>query len=477
MLLLLRSISPLHFRSDEKHLNNSLRYLAFASPVVATSWLVAPVGIIQGIYAKYYGLSLTTIAGVIMLSRVFDALTDPLIGYYADRFYQRTHSYRPFIMVGGILFIVSSYFLYIPPIDVTAFYFLSWYMILFFAWTLIEMPHVAWAGKIARTSAEKTKIYSFRSMCTFLGLLLFYAIPFLPIFNSPAFTPDTLEVSVTAAIFLMPVFLIMCLGLKFSSKQKSPILSGNVARGEMEKNQRRRQLLLSVFKNKPLLIFIGAYGFISISSGLWFSLIFLFVDVYLDLGDQFAKMFLVAYVVGILSIQFWYKLAIRLGKKLTWAIGNLLLILSYVYTGFLSPEDVTFAELAAIKIFQTLGFTCTVSIAPAMLSEIVDFSNWRYRTDENATYFAIHAFVHKTAAALATSIGLGLAGLYGFQATTVEQTDSAVFGITLIISWLPAGIALLALSCVLLSPINDLRHAIIRRRLDALAVRHKISSD
>ena len=51
--------------------------------------LIAGTNIVQGIYAKYFGLALTTIAAVVLLVRISDAITDPLIGYLSDRYQDR----------------------------------------------------------------------------------------------------------------------------------------------------------------------------------------------------------------------------------------------------------------------------------------------------------------------------------------------------------------------------------------------------
>ena len=63
-----------------------LKIIAFAMPLIGVTLLLGPViAVLGGIYAKYYGLSLTSIAAVILAAKLFDAVTDPLIGYYSDR--------------------------------------------------------------------------------------------------------------------------------------------------------------------------------------------------------------------------------------------------------------------------------------------------------------------------------------------------------------------------------------------------------
>lgn len=88
----------------------------YAIPGFSTAIIIAPVTqVLGGYYAKNCGLALTTIASVILIARVFDAITDPLIGYYSDWWRLRVGSRKPFIMIGAVLLMPSSYFLFVPP--------------------------------------------------------------------------------------------------------------------------------------------------------------------------------------------------------------------------------------------------------------------------------------------------------------------------------------------------------------------------
>lgn len=70
-----------------------LRITAFALPLIGVMLLVAPViAVLGGIYAKHFGLSLKSIAAVMLAAKIFDAVTDPLIGCYSDRWRLKTGS-------------------------------------------------------------------------------------------------------------------------------------------------------------------------------------------------------------------------------------------------------------------------------------------------------------------------------------------------------------------------------------------------
>ena len=150
--------------------------IAYVSPIVSTSFLIGPLAILQGIYAKYFGLSLSIIALVLVLSRLFDAITDPIIGHWSDYHHNRSGSRKPFILYGGLLFIISGYFLYVPPENVSPVYFLGWFLAFYLTYTMVEIPHLAWARELAKNTHDIGLLYGWRALSVFLGSLLFYAI-------------------------------------------------------------------------------------------------------------------------------------------------------------------------------------------------------------------------------------------------------------------------------------------------------------
>ena len=238
------------------------QYLAYVAPVMTVMFLLSPMGVVKGIYAKHYGMALTTMATVLLVSRLFDAITDPLIGYWSDRYQARNGTRKPFVVAGGLLFVVSSYFLYVPvdpsTIDsstvVSPVYFLTWFMLLYLAFTLFEIPHLAWAAELSSSSKEKNRIFSLRFLSTNLGTLCFYLVPFLPVFATRDFTPKTLQWAAGGAGVVMFFAILLCV-------LRTP--NGPVVRRDCSlKKETLWALRGEVMANKPfLLFFIGLHKF------------------------------------------------------------------------------------------------------------------------------------------------------------------------------------------------------------------------
>ena len=170
-----------------------LKSLLFAFPQLGFALLLSPIAILAGLYAKYFGLSLTSVAGVILVAKLFDAITDPLIGYWSDRIYAKTGSRKSLILWGGLLIIPSSGFLFVPVFEGSVLYFFCWYMLFYLAYTLIVIPQMAWANEFTADTREKAMTFGTMNVIGLFGGVLFYCLPLLPYFVSTEITPEILK--------------------------------------------------------------------------------------------------------------------------------------------------------------------------------------------------------------------------------------------------------------------------------------------
>ena len=202
---------------------------------------------------------------------------------------------------------------------------------------------------------------------------------------------------------------------------------------------------------------------------MWIGLIFIYVDAYLGLGDWFAKIFLAAFIFGIIAAPFWYKIAELVEKKTVWCVGMLLFSVTCISTSLLEPGEVGFFTLAVLKVINTLAFISINIMAPSTLSDIVDYSTWKSGVNRSASFFALYSFLVKLVGALGGGLGLVIAGWSGFEAGSVIQTESSVYGLHMAIAWIPALLTFISAILILYMPITGRRHVIVRRRIDAVS--------
>ena len=110
-----------------------------------------------------------------------------------------------------------------------------------------------------------------------------------------------------------------------------------------------------------------------------------------------------------------------------------------------------------------------------MLSDIIDYSTWKFGTYRGSTYFALFLFIYKGAFAVGGALGLAIAGWYDFDpSSSTAQTETGITGLKLAMTWVPTLLAILSMIFIALSPITARRHNIIRCRLDAREARLKM---
>ena len=438
----------------------------FVIPFAGVSLFMAPLGVLHGIYAKYFGISLTAIATVLLVSRLFDAINDPIIGYCSDRVRLHTGTRKQFVFIGGLLTAISCYFLYSPPADAGLVHYTVWSLMLYLAITLFDIPYTAWASELAHSAEQKKTIFSAKAFMAVLGGLLFYLIPMLPIFESQDITPETLKVTalVGLAILIPGVFIVL-------RWIPSPPVIASPEANRLSARQDLMAAMHGMRKNRPFLTVVITHLLLTMSASIWYGLIFIYVDSYLEMGDQFAKVFLVTMILALASIPLWNRVSRWIGKKRTCLIGAAMIIISYIYTGILNSGEASFIDLLILKTIQSYGFTAFTVLIPAMLSECIDYGTLKEGTERSASYFSIYLFTQKSMIAIGTATGLGIAGWFGYAPDSLENTASSIWGLTFAIAWLPVVFAAIAALVLSTLSLDEGKHAIIRRRLDSLTLR------
>ena len=86
---------------------------------------------------------------VIFVARLSDAFTDPLIGILSDRTRTRFGRRKPWIVGGIPLLLLTLYMLFQPPPAPTIWYFGTWIVLLYLAYTIVALPYYAWGAELS----------------------------------------------------------------------------------------------------------------------------------------------------------------------------------------------------------------------------------------------------------------------------------------------------------------------------------------
>jgi len=433
---------------------------AYAAPAFSQALIHGPVNtVIQGIYGKYFSMPLASIAMVLVVARVFDGVTDPLIGYLSDRYRTRFGRRKPWLLLGSLLAVLACWKLYVPPEAVTVPYFLGWFLLAYFGWTLSEIPYRAWMAEISEDFHQRTRLAIWRTFARYLGFIAFYGIPFLPVFATSEFTPETLRFTAwLAAIALPTTALAACWVVPTEADAAGPDAEGcSPAPGRAWR---------AVWANGPLRTLLATYAVGGLATGSAFGAVFFFVDGYLQLGATLALLFVLGSPVGALCMPAWGALALRIGKQRTWALAYALSAL-FMLLHLLIPQGPA-GEVWLIVCFLLVFAVSSVGVVvPAsMLADIVDYGRWRFGQDYAGTYYSVQTMVEKAVEGLGVAMGLAVAGWFGFDPTVPLEDAGARLGLFLAFPILPAVLTLATVPVILKLPITERRHRAIKRRLE-----------
>ena len=215
---------------------SSRLFVLYALPAICLSIMAGPSNsIIQGIYTRDFGLKLSDIAMFIVIARLFDAFTDPFIGYLSDRTRGWMAGRKGWLVLGMCLSLFAIHLLYFPPQQVTPTYFFVAFTLCYLGWTLIEIPHLAWGAEITDSYDDRSRIFSIRMGFVFVGMLIFLAIPLLlaayehystgaPFAGlSTHYSRETLRVAFWTVAVLFP--LTIAAAICFVPRGRSPVLA------------------------------------------------------------------------------------------------------------------------------------------------------------------------------------------------------------------------------------------------------------
>jgi len=433
---------------------------AYAAPTVGSWFYYIPMwSILPAFYAKYGGLPLATVATCLLLIRLFDGFTDTTIGYLAD--WHRSHggTRKPWTAIGGLGSIVICFFLFNPPHPATSTYYLTWSFAYFLAYTISEIPHLAWASELTADYQKRSAVYAVRTVTTRIGILSFYALPLLPLFGTADYAPKVMH----DAVYFGGVMTLMGVAVALA---KAP--AG--APANLLRSDSLRLLFGSLIHNKPLLLYFGAFACGGVYCGMWYGLLYLYLDNYLALASKVPLILFVATLAAALSTPVWLKLIRYTGKATSWALCAALFLLQLIGTLFVAPKTSWWVMLLLVTI-ANMSFSCNDVAGLSLLGDIVDYGKLRFNKDRGAFYFAVNILVFKVTLGLGSAASLAIAASFGYSATSAANSTAAIDGLKLGFIIVPACFAAVALLMMRKAPIDRRKHSIIQRRLEVKLAR------
>ncbi|MFC7049458.1 MFS transporter [Emcibacter nanhaiensis] len=440
-----------------------LTVIGYCSPsfFIATTVTAAMV-VLPTLYAQHTAVTLAQIGLILMVARMLDAFTDPLIGYLSDNTKTRWGGRKPWIAAGAVTLIPAIWFLFHPTAESDALYFLTWAFFYTLGSTMILIPGGAWGVELTRNPKERARIFTIRGMLTYIGSITYAVLPIL-LFKRYGSTALSLDVMGDLAL-LTVIALPFSFGLMLLVVPKGkPVASKKASLTSVWKTIRSNRLLWRYF---------AVMTFTGLGIGMYYGVMFLFFVDYMKMGQGFPFIAITNGVAVFLAMPVWMKLVNRYGKARVWLWALLVSVPVSPMIWFISPGMESLIPVLGISVLGACVLAGHFTVSPILLSDIVDYDTLRSGANKAGNIFSASLIVTKAAYAGGTGLALMLVGLFGYR-MGVDNDASAIFGLAFSFSILPAVLFALGGIALLRYPMTSRKQDIIRRRLEQRVSRLK----
>ena len=413
-------------------------------------------------YTDVFGLPAAVVGTMFLITRIWDSAFDPIVGVVADRTHSRWGKFRPYLLwlavpfgiIGVLTFVTPDW----SPIGKLVYAYVT-YSLMMMIYSAINVPYASLLGVMSPNPKERNTLSTYRMTFAYIGSFIALLL-FMPLVNFFSGNSKDLGDQQTGWTMAVVVIAILCIILFFgcfawTKERVKPI---------KEAQNPLKEDLKDLFKNKPWWILLGAgvaaLVFNSIRDGAtvyyfkyfvveedyatvsFLGMSFVLSGLYLALGQA-------ANIIGVIAAA---PVSNRIGKRNTYMWAMIIAtVLSVIFYWF-DKED-----LIWMFVFQALISICAGSIFPllwSMYADCADYSELKTGNRATGLIFSSSSMSQKFGWAIGTAITGWLLGFFGFQANAV-QSEEAISGIKMFLSFLPAVGTILSVVFISMYPLTE----------------------
>lgn len=381
---------------------SGFRLTLFSGVALAFSGVQIPLQTyLPAFYAQNVGVSLSLVGFAFMLARLWNAFTDPLVGFLSDRTHSRFGRRKPWIGAGAALMFIGAFLVFLPPAGVGPAYLLCALFGLYLGISMVATPLYAWSADLSIHYHERTRVQAYLQTTAATGLLLVLLVPAAQDWIGGI----TLRDKIAAMGGFVMLALLCSVPLLLMLFRERPV--GGASASALKPAAALRQLA------DPLVLRVMASDFaVSLGQGCRGALFLFFVTAYMGLSNWIVLLQLVQFVFGILVAPLWLRLSYRLGKSRTVVVAEVAQIIFNLGLLALQPGQVW--GLVALTVAQGLSQGSGNLMLRSIVADVADAQRLQTGEQRSGLLFSIFNVTSNAAMALAVGIALPLLAAFGF---------------------------------------------------------------
>ena len=397
--------------------------IAYGMPGVGAGYMY----LLMSLYVMKFSTDVLLIAPAVMgiifsISRIWDAISDPIAGYLSDRTTFKFGRRRTWMLLSFVPISFGFLAVFSPPESMQGQSLDLWMMIailsFYSAITLFNVPHMALGAELTDDYHERTRLFGVRHIGFTFGSILSLVSMSLLISEENSPTGDVRELASNLAFFVVAVMSLMIF-FSVSRLKEDPKFQNRV-----NKNPFRAFRDIWVNPHAKILIIVL---FIENLGGAVIGVLTLYVTQYIIGTPALAPLMILAYMLpSALSVPFWIPLSRRFGKINLWVFSMAFTGISFGATFFTPFIDSVTARVVIMFVgafLAGIAAGCGGAIGPSIKGDVIDYDEYLTGERKEGSYFAALNFVYKSATGimlLVTGFVLQFSGFIPNQPQTME---------------------------------------------------------
>lgn len=437
-------------------------------------------------YSNIFGLSLAHAGTLVLVTKLYDAVSDPVMGLIADRTNTRWGKYRPYLLWIAIPFAIAGVLAFFTPqTDNYTFkhvYAYVTYILMMTVYTAINVPYGAMLGVMTDDSREKSVFSSFRMFFAFIGSFIAMGSfePLLKLRQSIVGTlpaewtlADSTPADWTIAVSVIGIVCAVLFILSFLMTREH-VTEAEMARKTVKENHNEAaktsvaEDLKALVANGPWWMLLG--GGIAI---LLFNCVrggaaaYYFADV---LGTNaiftLALFLTVGEISQLVGVVVTVPVSEKIGKKATFLLVLVAVTVLSIIVAFLPETPAGMWALLVSQILICIAIGINSPLLWSMFADVADYSELKNGRASTGLIFSSSSMAQKFGAAFGSAIVLWVLMAFGYDnAKGAVQTPEALATIKALISWIPAIGSAAGIAIMLGYPLTDKKMSDIRQEL------------
>jgi len=392
-------------------------------------------------YTDTFGISAAAAGTIMLIARLWDMASDPIMGVIADRTSTRWGKFRPYLLwVAAPYALLAVAAFSTPDFGPTGkvVYAGVTYLLLMTAYTAINLPYSSLGAVMTADGYERASLNTYRFICAFAGQLVVAGLA-LTMARQLGGGDDARGYQLTLVVFGAISFVFFMIAFASTTERIQPPVA---------QRSSLREDLRVLFANVPWIVLsvVGLLSFVMFA--MQNASVAFYFKYYVGDAENVQLFNVIGSLALIAGLPFSRPLAQRFGKRNVFIGSSLLSGIAFGLIVLPGAKDLV--TIYALNILGKIAYAPAVPLLWTMLADTADYSEWTSGRRATGLVFSASTFAQKGGWGIGGALAGWILAAFGYVEQSAVQSAEAVTGIRLMVSVFPGLLSILCAALLLL---------------------------